>query len=270
MKVSVNIVTRNRAGYLRRAIESVLMQDYKDLELVVVDDGSSDGTWEVIESYKKQIELKAFCFSKNVGVVRARQKALDISTGELVAVLDDDDEWISKSKVSMQVDRFLKNSKLVLVGCYGELVDDLTGKIYYWQPPITDKDIRQQMLLRNSFMHPAMMFKKDKALAAGGYAENIRYSEDYALVLKLGLMGEMEVVPEFLIRFRLNHQGLTSLNNLKQIITGIVLIWKYRRDYPNILMALPKWSLHCLFVFLFGSQAWFKFTKWKNKEKNEK
>ena len=108
MKISVIIPTYNRKKYIKRAIDSVIHQSYKPFEIIVIDDGSTDGTYELIkQSYSSsQISLKK---QKNNGVSSARNKGIKLANGDWIAFLDSDDEWF-KNKLELQV-REIKKSK---------------------------------------------------------------------------------------------------------------------------------------------------------------
>jgi len=108
MKISVIIPTYNRKKYIKRAIDSVIRQSYKPFEIIVIDDGSTDGTYELIkQSYlSSQISLKK---QKNNGVSSARNKGIKLASGDWIAFLDSDDEWF-ENKLELQV-REIKKSK---------------------------------------------------------------------------------------------------------------------------------------------------------------
>lgn len=102
--ISVIIPTYNREEFLKRAIDSVLNQTFKDFEVILVDDGSTDGTYNLIQQYEKITYLK----QENLGVSAARNLGLEKASGEFIAFLDSDDEWQS-DKLQKQVD-FLQNN----------------------------------------------------------------------------------------------------------------------------------------------------------------
>jgi len=101
-QVSVIIPTYNRGWILKEAIDSVLAQDYKDLELIVVDDGSTDNTFEILASYGNDIKV---LFQENKGVSAARNRGITEASGQLIAFLDSDDLWLPR-KLSTQIDFF--------------------------------------------------------------------------------------------------------------------------------------------------------------------
>ena len=107
MKISVIIPTFNRIGLLQRAIDSVLNQSLKPYEIIVVDDGSTDGTGEIIKQKYKSIKIIQ---QKNSGVSAARNNGIKHAKGDWIALLDSDDEW-NKDKIGQQVNRLTDNPK---------------------------------------------------------------------------------------------------------------------------------------------------------------
>ena len=101
-QVSVIIPTYNRAWVIKEAIDSVLTQDYTEFELIVVDDGSTDQTFDVLESYRNDIKVLS---QKNKGVSAARNRGIAEASGNFIAFLDSDDLWLSQ-KLSVQIDFF--------------------------------------------------------------------------------------------------------------------------------------------------------------------
>jgi teichuronic acid biosynthesis glycosyltransferase TuaG len=103
--VSVNITTYNRASLLKGCLDSVLSQTYKNMEVVIVDDCSTDSTAELLSSYARlHKNIKTFRKMRNEGNARARNLALEKSSGVYVAFMDDDDEWIDSQKIEKQVE----------------------------------------------------------------------------------------------------------------------------------------------------------------------
>lgn len=95
--VSVIIPTHNRAKYLQRAVNSVLSQTFKDFEIIIVDDASSDNTKEILEELKRQgLRIKSFRLDQNRGAQVARNKGIKASCAKWIAFLDSDDEWLNR------------------------------------------------------------------------------------------------------------------------------------------------------------------------------
>ena len=107
--VSVIIPTYNRAHLLNRAIKSVLDQSYRDLELIIVDDGSTDSTKSLVDEFARKDNRVKYFYIDNSGVSKARNYGIKNSKGELIAFLDSDDEWLSE-KLKKQVDLYIKEA----------------------------------------------------------------------------------------------------------------------------------------------------------------
>src|SRR5680860_1319701 len=161
-KVSINIITHNRKQLLKKAIASVFEQTYTDFELIIVDDGSTDNTEVVVSQFQdKRIKYKKIEKQNNVSAVR--NKALSLSTGEYIALLDDDDIWIDKDKLRQQVEFLDKNHGHVLVGTGAIVVDENDKEKYRFLNPQDDKKIKSNMLSRCLFVNSSTMFKNETA-----------------------------------------------------------------------------------------------------------
>src|ERR1035437_7682203 len=150
MKISIIIPTYNCEKFIERAIESVLNQTFQDFEIIVVDDLSKDNTVSVVKDLqKKDSRIKLIELDKNSGgPALPKNKGFEVSTGEFVAYLDQDDEWLP-NKLSEQVNVFTnsQNKNLGLVSCGAFLIND-AGKCFSVYKP-TNKKIFPEILLRN-------------------------------------------------------------------------------------------------------------------------
>lgn len=122
-KVSAIIPTFNRAAFVGRAIDSALAQSWPNVEVVVTDDGSTDNTAEVLAGYGDRIRVVS---QPNQGLSAARNAAIKASSGEFLALLDDDDEWLPE-RLAIQMPCMLDNADASLVGG-GTIVIDAAGK----------------------------------------------------------------------------------------------------------------------------------------------
>mgnify|MGYP000140755713 CR=1 FL=1 len=190
--VSVNICTYNRSKLLSRCLESVIAQDYPNFEVVIVDDCSTDDTEQVVEKFKGTFKrIKYIKHAKNKKLAVARNTGVENSLGHYIAFMDDDDEWLDKSKLTKQVETFSadKSSSLGLVATSVILVDvEGNQRKKRIEKP---KNLKQILLRGNGILYsPTVMTKKSILEEIGGFDENLRRgidSEFYRLcVLKYG------------------------------------------------------------------------------------
>ena len=189
--VSAIITTRNRSGILPRAVESVLAQTYKDFELIVVDDASTDATGEVLAGYRGL--CRAVRVESSRGANHARNRGLSLATGRLVAFLDDDDRWLPQ-KLERQVKAFEETPGAALVGCRFRM-EGRVRKI-----PV---EVGYERLLKGNLLggFSMCMFPRQLTDELGGMDESLRNAQDWDLWLKLARRGRAVCVPECLVDY---------------------------------------------------------------------
>jgi len=238
--VSTIILTKNRVLLLEKAFKSLGIQTFLDMETVVVNDGSTDETAALLNDLRFK-DLKIITHNESQGIIKSRQEALEAATGEYVAFLDDDDEWIDPRKLEKQVVYFKSHPDCVLVGGGIEIsnnehqIPKSGGRVLKFRPE-TDKDIRRTMLLRNNFFTSTVMFSKAAAMKAGGFIDDgTDAGEDYDLWLRIGKIGTMYNFQEAFTKYRI--PGYTKERFRQFLSKQLTLIRRHRRDYPRYLLA---------------------------------
>lgn len=133
-KISVIVPTYNRVGMLRRCIDSILSQNYSDIEIVIVDDGSTDGTFDIVKKeYSEKTNIVYHYNEKNLGPGGSRQKGYQIATGQYIVFADDDDFYIEPQFFLNAIALFLENHSLAMV-CANSVIYDLTKEELIFQP----------------------------------------------------------------------------------------------------------------------------------------
>lgn len=205
-KVSVVIPTYNYARFISQAIDSVLEQTFKNVEIVIVDDGSTDDTREVLAGYGVQVKA---VFQQNKGVSAARNTGVKNSTGDLIAFLDADDIWLP-TKLEKQVGCFLENdSEVGFVHCgiqefdvHGNILEESGNKVAEgWVA-------NELLLLQPVVVGPGSttIVKREVFDKIDGFDERriLSASEDWEFCYRVAKVCKFKFVPEILVRYR-NH-----------------------------------------------------------------
>lgn len=191
--VSVLVATYNRAPLLQRCIQSIINQSYKNLEILVIDDNSTDETNEVIRDFMQidnRIRYKKH--SENLKLSACRNTGVRLANGQLIAFMDDDDFWIDKNKIFNQV-KIFKDSKpeLGMVFTKVRLVDEHHN--YLSKPTLLPRNFKEHILVKNSIIYsPSVMIKRDIILELGGFDESVTRGVDSDLYRRFFLRSNFD------------------------------------------------------------------------------
>lgn len=232
-EVTVILPTRNGVERLPSVIRSVLSQSYGDFECLIVEDGSTDGTGEYSDELsRRDTRVRVIHTGGPVGLQRALNLGLGEAQGDLVARIDDDDVWVNRDKLRLQVDSFRGDRGLQLLGTASQMVDPMNQRTYLHRLVEGDSEVRGVMLSWNPFVHSSVMFRRDSALRLGGYDEELRHSEDHDLWMKLGSIGKMGNLPELCVRYRLSQTVTAFDERMRECYEEILLIRRHGSRYP--------------------------------------
>ncbi|MDF1884307.1 glycosyltransferase, partial [Sulfurimonas sp. SAG-AH-194-C21] len=208
MKISVIIPTYNRYEFLQRAIESVLGQTYQADEIIVIDDGSSDNTSQILQKFPN---IK-YIYQKNSGVSSARNLGIKNASFEWIAFLDSDDEWID-SKLQEQV-LFHKDNSDVLMSYTDEiwLRDDINIKIPKKFRKI-GKDIFMENLSFCNIAPSSVLIYKSILETIGVFDEVLEVCEDYDLWLRIMIENKIALIDKKLIKKYAGHEDQLSFKH---------------------------------------------------------
>ena len=200
MFVSVIIPTYNRAGTIKRSIESVLNQTHDELEVIVVDDGSKDETQEIVESIDDS-RVRYIKLEKNQGVAHARNYGVSQAKYDMIAFHDSDDAW-RKDKLEKQIKKYNENPDAVLVYCpYENHRDDFSARFPSEDENLEELegDIYYYLMLRNTIGAPTILMRKDIFNKIGGFDESFLTIEDWDFAVKASKLGKISYVNEALM-----------------------------------------------------------------------
>ncbi len=208
--VSVVIPAYNCARLLGRAIESALGQTYPNLECIVVDDGSTDGTPEVVTSFGDRVLALR---QRNAGASAARNAGIAAARGRYIAFLDADDYWLD-TKITNQIEVFRRHPELVLVGCdfgwdYRRDGEPDSGVAFDAERVEVFRDLTQ--LLRDPYLGtPTVIAETGAIRAVGGFDVDLPIAEDVDLYFKLCANRPYAILRQPLARFQLRAGSLTK------------------------------------------------------------
>lgn len=207
MKISVITCTWNSEPYLAESIDSVLAQDYSDIEYIFVDGSSTDGTLERIAAIARPVKI---IHNVRGGISHAMNEGILAATGDVIAHLHSDDFYLESNALSLVAETMADRN----VGwCFGRIKRLINGALVpesYVAPHYS-----QKRLLRGNFIpHPATFVRRDWLNQVGRFDESLKYAMDYDLWLKLSKLGQPHELNIPLAAFREHGGSLSSSNRL--------------------------------------------------------
>jgi glycosyltransferase involved in cell wall biosynthesis len=201
MKVSVVMAAYNAERYIDEAIDSILSQTFTDFEFLIVNDGSTDSTKEILELYKDP-RIKVLDQS-NQGCAFARNQAISQARGKYIAIMDADDVSLP-DRLKKTVAYLDEHPDVVLVGGSYIVKHENTDAETVIRPPTDDRILRKSLLRYAPFVDPANVIRKDAFEKAGGY--KVDHGFDYELYSRLAKLGKLAGIEEPLVIIR-RHDG---------------------------------------------------------------
>lgn len=214
--VSALMSVYNSERFLAAAVRSILEQTMTDIELVVVDDGSTDGSLAILKSFAAADPRVKLISRGNTGIARALNEGLAIAQGEFVAKMDADD-------VSLP-DRFIKqiaflreHPQVVAVGGAWHVIDEADRLLTTLNGPLDDVEIQQHALRGHApLTHSCAMMRRSALRQIGGYDADFKYALDLDLWLRLGEVGQLANLPDPVLKFRLHSGSISETKRYEQ------------------------------------------------------
>jgi glycosyltransferase involved in cell wall biosynthesis len=225
-KISILLPLYNDELYIKKAIQSVFANSYKNFELVVINDGSNDNSLEIVKSINDE-RLKIYTKS-NTGLIDTLNYGLTKCNYEIIMRMDGDDE-IEKEKIETQL-LFFKKLNPIILGTGGYIINNFSEIKSKVDVPENNKSILKKMrLLQPSIIHASIMFYKDAIIKAGKYDEKFSVAEDYELFYRLSRMGDLRNINIPFYKIRKNSENVSVTSSRTQLINTMIA----RRLYQN-------------------------------------
>lgn len=215
--VTVIMPAFNSENYIAEALDSLSGQTYRNFEVIVVDDNSSDRSAEIAQSYEDKFPLTVLKLDANVGQAAARNAGIELAKGEWFALLDSDDVWLP-NKLEQQIGLINENPDVSLVFSNGYSFDD-TGELnifYRREKNFPQGDVLKCLYRHNCFYASSVMVKAEAARAVGMFNTAMLYNEDYDLWIRVMEQGGRAMgVWEPIIKYR------QRMDSVSKNLTGI-------------------------------------------------
>jgi|WetSurMetagenome_2_1015567.scaffolds.fasta_scaffold51825_3 glycosyltransferase involved in cell wall biosynthesis len=232
--VSVVIPVYNCERFVAEAIESVLCQTYRPLEIIVVDDGSNDSSLKIIEKYNNHVEIVS---QQNSGVSVARNKGIHQAKGEYIAFLDGDDVWLP-NKIEKQIEVLKRYDEVILVSSLGDCINE-NGNQSNFEPKYQMKnfnepaDLSHELLMNgNPVWTSSVVVRKEVLMNTDLFDAQQRRSQDYDMWIRLSEKGLFYIFQEKLGKYRVLKTSQTFRDIRKEYEAQIDVIkknsWRYK------------------------------------------
>ncbi len=204
-KVSIVIPTYNRETIICKAIDSALSQTYKNLEIIIVDDGSTDNTKTVLEKYGSRLN---YFYQENKGISGARNAGIKRSTGQYIAFLDSDDYWLP-DKLEKQIELFLQYPEYGMVACQCASIG-ADGQFRQKNRHGKSGSVLFDLFKKNFIRTSSAVIKKECFLKSGLFDENLKECEEYDLWLRISAHYQVGFINEPLAVYTDNPKGAST------------------------------------------------------------
>ncbi|HEX7154039.1 MAG TPA: glycosyltransferase family A protein [Thermoanaerobaculia bacterium] len=226
-RVSIVMPVYNGEVHLDEAVESVLAQDYRDFEFIIVDDGSSDRTPAMLAEWvKRDPRIVVLRNPKNLGIAAALNVGIDAARGEYIARQDADDVSLPH-RLGLEVAHLDREPDVVLVSMNYEIIDERGDVIDFADVARPEVVIRWRFLFSNAIGgHGQVMFRRDVVRELGGYSVAMPWAEDYELWTRMLSRGRIVVLPQIGMRYRLHMNRSSEIWATEQQESG----WRIAQD----------------------------------------
>ncbi|MGG4036979.1 glycosyltransferase family 2 protein [Heyndrickxia ginsengihumi] len=213
--VTVFMTVFNGENYIKSSLESILNQTYKNIEILIFDDGSKDNTNNIIKSYKDS-RIKLITNPRNMGIPYNRIKGLELAKGKYLAIMDADDISLPY-RIQEQVNYMENNPNILAAGSFAKIF----GKKFnnpVIKPNINPEEISVALMFYNPLVNSTAIFRLDKVKKFGiNYNPNYFVAQDYDFWAQLSKKGKISNIPKVLLKYRFGHNNITKISNLTKL-----------------------------------------------------
>lgn len=231
-RVTVFVPVFNADKFLAEAIESILNQTFTDFELLVVDDGSTDKSIEILESFRDR-RIRISRNDRNRGRAYTRNRGIELARGEYLSVLDADD-LCEPDRLERQVKCLDAHPDVAAVGSSATYVDENDNVAYVCKVPTSSEEIHRQIFQSNCFVHSSVTFRRQVLIDIGGYNPELQQAEDYELFLRLTARHRLANIEKPLVRYRVHPDQVSQREiSTQRNLADRVRVAAYKDQYSQ-------------------------------------
>ncbi len=206
-KVTVLMSVYNGEKYLKEAIDSILGQTFKDFEFLIINDGSTDKTGEILKSYNDP-RIKIINNEKNIGLTKSLNKGLTLARGEYIARQDADDISMPE-RLEKEVEFLEQNRNVGLVGTDYLFINEKGKVIHIVKCLNGSRELKAKLLEGNQFGHGSVMLRRECIDKVGVYREEFKFAQDYDFCLRIAEMYDVANISEPLYKWRIDSKSIS-------------------------------------------------------------
>jgi len=262
MMVTVLMPVYNASEFLRETMDSILDQTYEEFEFLIINDGSTDSSVNIIESYEDE-RIRLIHNTENIGLIKTLNKGIEIAHGKYIVRMDADD-IAEKNRIETQVNFMEKNLDVAVAGSNGVMFlssKPMIKKITDF--PTRYSEIRCKLLFESPIMHPAVIMRKNVLLENNfRYNDEYKATEDYGLWMEIAKDHKIVNISQKLLRYRIVSSSVTNqaLKRMNDRIKVMKKIYILGLDYLGVKYSDDELDIHAE-IALSSTLKHFQYTK---------
>ncbi len=217
--VSVVMSVFDGSHFLPEALDSILGQSFCDFEFVIIDDGSTDNSLAILESYKLTDKRIRLFVQRNMGLISSLNRGCRLARGKYIARMDADDIAV-KDRFAKQVDFMEANPGIGVVGGAVQMIDANGTPLRVVRYPESNRDLQRALIQSNVFWHPTVLLRADVFKSVGGY-RNLLCAEDYDMWLRIAEYHDLANLTSVLLKYRIHPQQVSQRQYEQQATAAV-------------------------------------------------
>ena len=241
-RVSVLMPVYNGERFLALAVESILGQTFREFELIIVDDGSTDGSARILSRFDDP-RIRRLRNDRNEGITQSLNRGLELASGDYVCRMDSDDVSVP-TRIERQIGFMEEHTEIAVVGSFATVIDSTGTAVDTERYPQSASDIRKTLFVHNPFAHGAVMIRSSVLKECGAYDARFLHNEDYDLWLRVAARHPLANIPEPLLHRRVHGGNITAANETQLVKYRLKTLSHafaryYRNPFYRIFLARP-------------------------------